>query len=36
MLKEVLNERLLQYKALCDKIERYSEKLNELSHNEII
>ncbi|MFR1449476.1 MAG: transposase [Beduini sp.] len=34
MLKEVLNERLLQYEALCDKIERYSEKLNELSHNE--
>ena len=34
MLKEVLDERLLQYDALCDKIERYSEKLNDLSHNE--
>lgn len=34
MLKEVLDERLLQYESLCDKIERYSEKLNELSHSE--
>lgn len=34
MLKEVLDERLIQYDALSDKIERYTERINQLSHNE--
>lgn len=34
LLKETLNERLAQYDSLCDKIDRFNDKLNELSHNE--
>ena len=34
LLKETLDERLALYDSLCDKIERFSERLKELSHHE--